>query len=61
MENNEDILENAETGDPATTETQLVPDGYYDNILDSLAFNNFGISIILGIIIAYLMIKGMKH
>ena len=61
MENNEDIMENAEAGDNATSETQLVPDGYYENVLDSLAFNNFSISLILGIIIAYLMIRGMKH
>lgn len=43
-----------------TTETQLVPDGYYDFIIDSVSYNNFVLSLLLGMFIIYLMIKGMR-
>lgn len=44
-----------------TEEVQVVPDGYYDYILDSVAYNNFVLSLLLGIVIIYLMIKGMRR
>ena len=53
MENEEQIETNSEV--------QVVPDGYYTDMLDSVAFNNFALSLLLGILIIYLMITGMRR
>ena len=50
---NENNVENME-------EVQVVPDGYYNTVVDSLAFNNFALSLLLGMLIVFLMITGMK-
>lgn len=44
-----------------TQEVEVVPQGYYDTMLGSSSFQSFALSILLGMFIVYLMIKGMRR